>query len=102
MNSDWNDASEGRGPGPSQLFGTLRLALLFGSAAVAFALIAAPIAERRTQAAFALAGGIDQMATGSVERAPRGSSYTIRRSVLQETPQAVCIIRQNGTRTGSC
>jgi len=80
--------------------GALRIALLFGSAAVALALLIVPMLDRGT--GFLTAGsaaGIDVMSTGSV--AP-GSSYTIRRSVLQDTPNSVCIIRSNGTRSGDC
>jgi len=79
--------------------GTLRIALLFGMAAVAFALIIVPIADRHSRSAVAAAdGGIDLMSTGSIAK----QSYTVRRSVLQPNPQAVCIIRPDGTRTGSC
>jgi hypothetical protein len=81
--------------------GALRVALLFGSAAVAFALIIAPIAEKQTRR-FIAAGpqaGLDMTSTGSV---PYRGSYTVRRSVLQPGPDAVCIIRDNGRRSGAC
>lgn len=83
--------------------GLLRLTLLFGSAGVALTLILVPIADRHardgTFASFQ-APGIDLMSTGTV--APRGESYTIRRSVLQPDPASVCIIRDSGSRSGSC
>ena len=82
--------------------GSLRFALIFGAAAVALALFVVPFAERQAQTL--MAGGpvgLDTMSTGSI--GPRaGGSYTIRRSVLQTSPQSVCIIRQNGSRTGDC
>lgn len=80
-------------------FGTLRLALLFGSAAAIVALIVAPIAERQSQAYFAKAEEIDGMTTGSVRIR---DSYTIRRSVLQVSPDSICVIRANGMRSGDC
>lgn len=83
--------------------GLLRVALLFGSAGVALALILVPIADRRSRdrtfAAFDTPG-IDLMSTGTV--APRGESYTIRRSVLQPDAASVCIIRDTGSRSGFC
>ena len=79
----------------------VRSALLFGAVAVALALILTPAAERRVEALAATGGpGIDRMSTGSIQ--PSATSYTIRRSVLQSTPNAVCIIRANGVRTGDC
>ncbi len=78
--------------------GVLRLVLLFGSAAVALALILTPIADSFTRSSVAGAPGLDFMSTGSIAK---GSSYTIRRSVMQ-APGAVCIIRSNGSRSGDC
>ncbi len=78
--------------------GILRATLLFGSVAVALALILAPIADNQTRQL--ASGGVDRMSTGSVSRAPSG--YTIRRSVLQDSPTAICIIRNDGTRSGDC
>ena len=77
--------------------GVLRIALLFGSAAVALALIAAPLAQNYARSQ--VAGGFDMMSTGST---PATNSYTIRRSVLQPAPESVCIIRPNGSRSGDC
>ena len=83
--------------------GILRITLLFGSAAVALALILAPIADNQTRQ-FVQGGGdgLDRMSTGSISRRGNSGSYTIRRSVLQESPAAICIIRDNGTRSGDC
>jgi hypothetical protein len=83
--------------------GSLRFALMFGAAAIALALFVTPFAERQAQALMAGAPvGLDTMSTGSIRPAGNGGSYTIRRSVLQSSPQSVCIIRQNGSRTGDC
>jgi len=79
--------------------GVLRFTLLFGSAAIALALIIAPIAESQTRK-FVGAPGVDTMATGSVNS--NTNNYTVRRSVLQDSPNAICVIRQNGTRSGNC
>lgn len=78
-------------------FGALRLALLFGSLAVALALIIAPIAERHTR--IYTPGEIDGMTTGSIRSV---ETYTIRRSVLQPSPDSICVIRADGTRDGEC
>src|SRR5690606_16580242 len=83
--------------------GALRLTLLFGSAVVALALILAPIADRHVSsgqpAQSARTPGLDFMTTGAIRY--RGT-YTERRSVLQPSPNSVCIIRDNGTRSGDC
>ena len=89
--------------------GMLRAALLFGSAAIALALIVVPMLEGTEDSYLAQSYpgdvaypgdvGIDRTVTGSVTYK---GTYTIRRSVLQETPEAECIIRANGSRTGSC
>jgi ABC-type Co2+ transport system permease subunit len=77
-------------------WGALRITLLFGAAAVALALIAAPLLESR--GGFA-GGGLDMTSTGSIGGT---TSYTIRRSVLQSSPDAVCIILADGARSGDC
>ncbi|MGB3390521.1 MAG: hypothetical protein WBA88_21370 [Pseudaminobacter sp.] len=79
--------------------GALRITLLFGSAVVAFALLATPILDMRTRQYAGGVAGLDMTSTGSIQR---GEAYTIRRSVLQPTPDAVCIIRANGDRSGEC
>jgi hypothetical protein len=83
-------------------YGALRLTLLFGSAAVAFALFLVPIMSRGADSAFGtrLSGSsLDTMTTASV---PGRGAYVIRRSVLQQTPQSVCVIRVDGRQTGDC
>ncbi|MDR7224820.1 hypothetical protein [Aminobacter aminovorans] len=81
--------------------GILRVALLFGFIAIALTLFATPFLEDKTrpllnQVRF---DGLDYTATGSVNR---NASYTLRRSVLQDTPQSVCVIKDNGQRSGQC
>jgi|SRR3954451_21177736 hypothetical protein len=81
--------------------GLLRVTLLFGSAAVALALIAVPVLDNQTRSSSrdALAGGLDPMSTGSIGSR---ATYTLRRSVLQPSPSSVCIIRADGQRSGDC
>ncbi len=79
--------------------GAVRLALLFGSVAIALALIAVPLLERKSGSLTARSRNIDYVNTGSIAR---GSTYTVRRSVLQRDPGAVCIIRGDGTLSGDC
>ncbi len=81
----------------------IRATLLFGSAAIALALIILPFVdktERIGSTDATIARGLDMMSTGSVKNA--GTSYTLRRSVLQPSPGAVCIIGGNGSRSGDC
>jgi hypothetical protein len=81
--------------------GVLRITLLFGSAAVALALLAAPVLDRSTRqqvAGNAYPTGLDMTSTGSVGR----TVYTVRRSVLQPSPDSVCIIGASGRRSGDC
>jgi len=82
--------------------GAVRVALLFGSAAVAFALLATPFAENHSRprvAGASLPAGLDFTSTGTV---PSREGYTVRRSVLQPSPQSLCVIHSNGARSGSC
>ncbi|MBA3448573.1 MAG: hypothetical protein H0T56_13400 [Pseudaminobacter sp.] len=80
--------------------GILRLTLLFGSATVALALIAVSLIAEQGDSRIARAGyGVDMMSTGTIGHK---SSYTIRRSVLQASPNSVCIIRASGVRSGDC
>ena len=79
--------------------GALGFAILFGFAAAVLALLLAPIAENLLGQRSAGPERIDTTITGSIggERI-----YTIRRSVLQPSPESVCIIRVDGTRSGQC
>ena len=86
--------------------GALRLALLFGSAAVALTIILMPVAENQVARTAANQNGLDQIATGSTKNSNRAvpvtRQYIIRRSVLQSDTNDVCIIGSDGVRTGSC
>jgi hypothetical protein len=98
---DWSAiAAQKEADNAAGALGSLRIALLFGAAAIAFALVAAPLADRSTRSLIAGNDELDTMSTGSIG-AP-GANYTIRRSVLQPNPKSVCIIRSNGTRSGEC
>ncbi len=83
--------------------GALRVALLFGLAAVGLALILTPMAENQVEkmAYSSYSSMLDPMPTGTVGQRTTGT-YTVRRSVLQPSPSSVCIIRNNGMRTGDC
>jgi hypothetical protein len=99
---DWSPIAAQKDVDPSVgALGSLRIALLFGAGAIAFALFAAPLADRSTRSMLAGIGGIDTMSTGSIGQG-NAANYTIRRSVLQPNPNSVCIIRANGTRSGDC
>ena len=84
--------------------GALNIALLFGTAAIALSLILTPmLADRADQRRLAhVQEDFDLLTTGSISSGDRGSKhYTIRRSVLQETPGAVCIVQGDGAQ-GDC
>ena len=83
--------------------GMLRITLLFGSLAIAIALFLTPVLDRTDSSdltASAIYGGIDRTATGTVR--PDVRQYTIRRSILQNTPSSTCIIHSNGMKSGDC
>ncbi len=95
---DW-DKVPTSGPLSAGGLGAVRVAAIFGAAAVAIALIAVPLAERIGGSRQAGHVGIDRFTTGTTGY--RGT-YTERRSVLQPTPHSVCVIRDNGRRSGDC
>ncbi|MFD1745168.1 hypothetical protein ACFSE1_06815 [Rhizobium helianthi] len=79
--------------------GVLNIALLFGTAAIALSLIVTPMLANRqdTRKLAHVQEEFDQITTGSIskdEKAPK--HYTIRRSVLQDTPGSVCIVQGYG------
>ena len=87
----------------SNRMGTLNLALLFGTAAIALTLIVTPMLapDRSAGRMQASTMDYDNITTGSVpSRDGRTKHYTIRRSVLSENPGDVCIIEQDGTKNG--
>ena len=48
-----------------------------------------------------VATALDPLTTGAVKNG-KAAQYTIRRSVLQQTPDSVCVISNRGIRTGDC
>jgi len=103
MEDEWDVVRNDRSGWPSVAgVGILRITLLFGSAAVALALIIAPFADSQTRSH---AGndrepyGLDATATGSIGRPSK--VYVIHKSVLQSSPDAICVIR-DGRRSGDC
>ncbi|AKI03268.1 hypothetical protein IMCC20628_04600 [Hoeflea sp. IMCC20628] len=85
-------------------FGAVRVALLFGTAAIAVAAILTPIlADRSTSARVAWAPEeFDNITTGSIPQRSPITVYTVRKSILQESPGSLCIIRSDGRKTGDC
>jgi hypothetical protein len=85
--------------------GVLNVALLFGTAAIALSLILTPmLAERADQRRMAsVHADFDMLTTGSIKPAEGNNikHYTIRRSVLQDTPGSVCIVQGYGA-DGDC
>lgn len=86
--------------------GAVRVALLFGTAAIALATILTPIvAERSSTSTARVARSPDQydnIATGSIPQRSNTSVYTVRKSFLQDLPGALCIIRSDGSTSGDC
>ncbi|MDP9840449.1 hypothetical protein J2T09_005236 [Neorhizobium huautlense] len=87
--------------------GALNVALLFGTAAIALSLIVTPmLAKRGEQDRMAhIQQDFDMITTGSIKRnddnaIEKNKHYTIRRSVLQDTPGSVCIVQGYSSETG--
>lgn len=82
--------------------GVLNLALLFGTAAIALTLILTPMLSSKTDKQTASSGmpDFDTISTGSIPSGAKTKRYTVRHSVLQDTPGAVCIIDADGAKSG--
>ncbi|MGB3875202.1 hypothetical protein [Shinella zoogloeoides] len=82
--------------------GALNLALLFGTAVIALALVLTPVLSAKTDKRIManVPDEFDMISTGSVQPAETGKRYTVRRSVLQEMPGAVCIVDGPGAGSG--
>ncbi len=82
-------------------FSVVRLALLFGMATIALALIVPPMIDVSSGDWQLMAGkqGIDYTTTAT---ASRKKEYTMQRSILLPSTSSVCIIQRNGRRTGDC
>lgn len=84
-------------------FGALRITLLFGSAAVALAIILVPLINRATGGDASLQArsrGVDTFITGSTTKYK--NEYSVRRSVLQDDVTQPCVIYADGRETGGC
>jgi hypothetical protein len=86
----------------SNRIGALNMALLFGTAAIALTLIVTPmLAPDKAERMQASTMDYDNITTGSVpSHDGKTKRYTIRRSILQESPGDVCIIDSDGTKNG--
>jgi hypothetical protein len=86
----------------SRKTGALNIALLFGTAVVALTLILTPmLADKSKSSVFAsVPSEVDSITTGSIPKTDSGKRYTIRRSVLQETPGSVCVVQGYGNGVG--
>ncbi|MBP1885170.1 hypothetical protein [Sinorhizobium mexicanum] len=82
--------------------GVLNLSLLFGTAVIALTMILTPMlsskADKRMLANTPME--YDNISTGSIPSNGTSKRYTVRRSVLQEMPGAVCIIDADGSKSG--
>lgn len=96
-------------------FSSLQLALGFCAMGALGALFVAPLMADGAARIGLLADsgdGIDDTVVGSIEASPQtlaprarnteGRSYTVRRSVLQSSPTAECIIYDDGGQEGDC
>ena len=82
--------------------GALNVALIFGVAAIALTLIVTPFVVGNDKRApkFAAADPYDNITTGSIQKTDGSKRYIVRRSLLQQTPGAVCIINSDGSSSG--
>ncbi len=64
--------------------------------------ILAPVIERKSArlAGTVAPGAYDEIVTGSISTNSGPKRYIVRRSVLQDTPGAVCIINSDGSTSG--
>lgn len=81
----------------------LRITLLFGSATIAVALVITQLLDNNISGNIqrpAVAQNLLDYGTTSSVRTPE--RFVVRKSVLQASPDAVCVIRQDGSRSGDC
>jgi hypothetical protein len=86
----------------SRRTGVLNLSLLFGTAVIALTLILTPMLSSKKDKRMLANTPIDydNISTGSIPSGGTAKRYTVRRSVLQEMPGAVCIIDADGSKSG--
>ncbi len=91
----WESVQEREFTPRSARTGMFNIALLFGTAAIALSLIVPPMLSEnpdKKRLAFE-ADQYDNITTGSIGKSEGETKrYTIRRSVLQETPGSICIV----------
>jgi hypothetical protein len=82
--------------------GVLNLSLLFGTAVIALTLILTPMLSQKTTGKVLANAPLDydNITTGSIPGGKTTRRYTVRRSVLQEMPGAVCIVGGDGGKSG--
>jgi hypothetical protein len=98
----WKAVREKQASAASRKTGALNIALLFGTAVVALTLILTPmLADKSRSSVFASAPSeFDSITTGSIPKTENGKRYTIRRSILEETPGSVCVVQGYGSGVG--
>ena len=85
--------------------GFVRCILLFGSAVVALTLVIVPVLSQKANKQTAQSlfpAGVDMMSTGSIQRGTTDKSYIERKSLLQSSPESVCVIGRDGIQQGDC
>lgn len=83
---------------------SLKVALFFAVTAIVCTVILTPIlavGSSRAKIAHSV-GSYDAITTGSIPQSGEKRTYTIRRSILQPFPEAVCFIGSDGRKSGSC
>ncbi len=81
--------------------GALNIAFIFGTAGIALTLILTPFLSGKSERKLTAAPqNYDMISTGSIGDGGKGRRYTLRRSVLQETPGSVCIVEGYGAESG--
>lgn len=91
----WDTVRSGEQREPkSRKTGVLNMALLFGTAVIALSLILTPMlaGSGGNKSLAYTVDDFDNITTGSISNTNGGKRYTIRRSILQETPGSVCIV----------
>lgn len=82
-------------------FSTMRMALLFGMATIALALIVPPMIGA-TSGNWRYSAGTEGIDYTTTSTSGRYKEYTVQRSILQRSASSVCIIDRNGNRSGDC
>ncbi|WP_420839952.1 hypothetical protein [Allorhizobium sonneratiae] len=98
-----NGRQSQRATSRSARMGVINLALLFAVAAVAITLVVTPLLSDKNDSGQIASAPVelDTLATGSISTTTdQGKRYTIRRSVLQKTPGAVCIVDPSNGNNG--